>query len=99
MPAADAGDASVTRAGEALRFAGVLSRPQVARLWKQLPSLDGVSRIELAEVGALDSAGVALLAEIAARCAGDVAVDGGPDALAALRSAYRLDGTLGFAAA
>lgn len=102
MPAADhpavhQTTASVTHAGEALRFAGILSRGNVIRLWKQLPKqLDGIRRFELDDVTALDSAGVALLAEVAARCGGDVAVKGGPQALSSLSSAYRLDETLGF---
>ena len=98
MPAADSNAASVTRAGEALGFAGVLSRAQVAGLWKTLPSLDGVRRLDLSDLQGVDSAGVALLAEVASRCEGDTVVVGGPESLAALRSAYRLDGTLGFAA-
>lgn len=103
MPAAEDATArqraaSVTHTGEALRFAGVLSRGNVAGLWKQLPKqLGGIRRLELGEVSALDSAGVALLAEIAARCGGDVAIEGGTEALSSLSSAYRLDATLGFA--
>lgn len=94
-PATDAAEADATRAGEALRFAGALVRAQVPGLWKRLPSLDGVRTLDLAGVTALDSAGLALLAEVAAR-AGATAVQGDPPGLSELRSAYRLDATLGF---
>lgn len=85
------------RAGEALRFAGALVRAQVPGLWPQaLAALDGVRRIDLTTVSVVDSAGIALLAELAERI-GTVAIDGDPPGLAELRSAYRLDRQLGFA--
>jgi phospholipid transport system transporter-binding protein len=97
MPSSSDGGARVTRDGDALRFAGGLSRDQVARLWPQaLAALDGVRRFDLAAVGVVDSAGLALLAELAGRLGG-VAIDGNPPGLAELRSAYRLDLQLGFA--
>lgn len=97
MPTSTDTAASVTRAGEALRFAGALSRAQVPGLWQQaLASLDGVRRIDLAAVSVVDSAGIALLAELADRI-GAVAIDGDPPGLAELRSAYRLDRQLSFA--
>lgn len=95
MPAADR-SATVERAGEALRFAGDLSRASVAGLWKALPALDGIRRLDLHGVTGIDSAGVALLAEVAARCGDETTVDGGPESLAALRSTYRLNRALGF---
>ena len=91
--------ASVERAGDALRFAGALLRADVAKVWKQAATrLDGVRRFELGAVTRVDSAGVALLAELADRCGG-VQVDGLPAGLAELRAAYRLAPTLGFASA
>jgi phospholipid transport system transporter-binding protein len=107
MPAADAA-ASVGRDGEALRFAGALSRDQVPALWRQaLPLLAGVRRFDLAGASRVDSAGVALLAELASRAgnAGTtggsaidaIAIDGNPPGLAELRAAYRLKPDLDFA--
>lgn len=91
------GAASLRREGETLVFTGVLAREAVAGLWQQaLPQLAGVSRLDLTAVRSVDSAGLALLAELSAR-AGGAAVDGLPDGLGDLRDAYRLDDTLAFA--
>jgi phospholipid transport system transporter-binding protein len=96
MPGADPAIA-VRRDGDTLRFEGALEAGAIARLWKPaLALLDGVRRFDLTAVARVDSAGVALLAELAAR-AGDVAVDGDPDGLPALRAAYRLAPSLAFA--
>jgi len=93
------GSASVRRDGDALVFAGALLRDDVAALWRQLPkALSGVRRLDVRAVGHIDSAGLALLAELAARAGGEVAVDGAPEGLAELRGAYRLSPALGFAA-
>ncbi len=100
MPASTDAATQVTRAGEALRFAGALSRAQVAALWRRLPPLDGVRTLDLTAVSAIDSAGLALLAEIAERsgAAPDVIVSAQapPDGLAELQAAYRLDAGLRF---
>lgn len=87
--------ATVHRDGESLVFAGALERAAVAPLWRQLQSLRvGARKIDLHQVGHVDSAGLALLAELA----GDgLAVTGLPAGLAELRDAYRLDDALGFA--
>jgi phospholipid transport system transporter-binding protein len=95
MPASTDARAEVTRAGEALRFAGALSRQTVPALWKALPAVDGVRSLDLRAVTTLDSAGLALLSVVAERC-GAPAIEGEPPGLAELRSAYRLDGQLGF---
>lgn len=99
MPAADAATAGpVTRDGEALRFAGALVRERVPALWRQaLPLLAGVARFDLSAVDRVDSAGVALLAELAARAGGGVAFAGEPAGLAELRAAYRLQPDLAYA--
>jgi phospholipid transport system transporter-binding protein len=87
------------RDGDALVFAGALLREDVALLWRQASNaLDGVRRFDLQAVARIDSAGLALLAELAARAGGGIVVDGAPDGLAELRAAYRLDPALGFAA-
>lgn len=93
----DGSGASVRRDGDALVFSGKLSRDAVAGLWQQaLPQLAGVRRLDVGGALRVDSAGLALLAELASR-AGDVAVTGLPEGLDDLRAAYRLDDTLAFA--
>lgn len=91
--------ADVRRDGDALVFTGALLRDDVAGAWRQAPAaLDGVARFDLSAVARIDSAGLALLAELAARAGGDVVVDGTPAGLVELRGAYRLTPALGFAA-
>ena len=86
------------RAGEALRFAGVLTRAGAAALWRQaLPLVTGARVFDLAQVPQVDSAGVALLAELAARSGASIEVVGAPQEYEALRAAYRLSPTLEFA--
>ena len=97
-PTEQCGRASVRRDGEALVFSGALQRAVVAALWPQaLSSLAGASRFDLRAVSQVDSAGLAMLAELAARAGGGVAVDGAPAGLHALCEAYRLDSGLGYA--
>lgn len=91
--------ASVRRDGDALAFAGALSRDAAAALWPQArQALPGVQRFDLSMVSSVDSAGLALLVELAQR-AGSVSVDGDPAGLDGLRRAYRLSPTLSFAQA
>lgn len=95
--AAAAVPATVIRDGDALVFTGTLDRAAVPGLWKAaLPLLAGIARLELGKVEAVDSAGVALLAELADRAQGAV-LNGNPTGLAELRSAYRLGSALDFA--
>lgn len=107
MPAADA-PVGVTRDGETLRFAGALVRDDVAGLWRQaLPLVSGARRFDLGAVARVDSAGVAMLAELAALASrvdgasggaiAGVVIDGNPTGLAELRAAYRLQANLDFA--
>ena len=89
--------ASVRRDGERLVFSGVLDRPACAGLWKQLqPLLGEVRTLDLSGAQRVDSAGLALLAELAALNPGAVVV-GAPAGLEELRAAYRLDEALGYA--
>jgi phospholipid transport system transporter-binding protein len=89
---------TLTRTDDALAFAGALDRTAVAALWSQAQSqLAGVRRLDLSAVTRVDSAGLALLAELAARIDG-VTVVGRPDGLDELRAAYRLQDDLSFAA-
>lgn len=95
--AAGDGVAGVRRDGGRLVFSGALLRPSCAGLWKQVqPLLDGIGEIDLEAVSAVDSAGLALLAEIASSGTG-VRLVGSPTGLAELRAAYRLDDGLGYA--
>ena len=63
-----AAEATVERVGTLLRLRGRLDRASVAAVWPQaLAALDGVQGLDLHAVEALDSAGLALLAELADR--------------------------------
>ena len=97
MPASDAMP-GVTRDGDTLVFSGALSREAVAGLWpRALAQVAGARRISLEHVASVDSAGLALLAELAARAGDGLTVVGSPPGLAELRDAYRLGPTLAFA--
>lgn len=87
--------AQVRRDGDALVFSGALVREAVAPVWRQAqPLCAGARRLDLTAVERVDSAGLALLAELAD---GGLELVGEPAGLAELRGAYRLDATLGFA--
>jgi phospholipid transport system transporter-binding protein len=91
---------AVARDGDALVFTGALVRASVAAAWSQVhKAIAGVRRIDLRGVTLVDSAGVALLAELAARAGNGVSIEGSPPGLGELRAAYRLDESLGFASA
>jgi phospholipid transport system transporter-binding protein len=100
MPSADAGrtGAALRRDGDTLRLEGELVVDRVAALWKPaLALLAGVRRLDVSAVARVDSSGVALLAELAAR-AGGATIVGDPPGLAPLRAAYRLTPALGYGA-
>lgn len=87
--------ATLTREAATLVFRGALERAAVASLWRQAqPLRAGVARLDLTAVAHVDSAGLALLAELAGE---GLDVIGAPAGLAELRAAYRLDDRLGFA--
>ena len=91
--------ASLQRDGDRLRLSGTLDRSAATALWPQAAaSLAGARVLDVAAVDALDSAGLALLVELAAR-AGGLAVHGAPPGLDGLRTAYRLSPSLTFAQA
>lgn len=91
--------ATCTRHDDTLTFSGTLDRAAVAGLWAQLhKSAAGVRRFDLSAVDGVDSAGLALLAEIATLAGGPVNVQGHPAGLDELRAAYRLQDDLSFAA-
>lgn len=96
-------EAGAVREGDTLRVAGALSRSAIAPLWRGMPPLDGVRTLDLAGVSAIDSAGLALLSEVAARCGTPPALvfaaSGAPDGFDELRGAYRLDPHLQFQSA
>jgi len=88
---------SVARDGDALVFRGALDRAAVPAAWDRARSLlDGAHRLDLTALDAVDSAGLAMLAELADRLSG-VVIDGEPAGFAELRAAYRLGPSLGFA--
>lgn len=87
--------ARVAREGDALVFGGPLERDAIATLWAAaLPLLPGANAVDLAAVSRVDSAGMAMLAELQARADGRLAMRGTPDGLPELRAAYRLDDAL-----
>ena len=89
---------AVARDGDTLVMTGALLRPSVAAAWaRALPQVAGVRRIDVTQVASVDSAGLAFLAELAARAGDRVAISGQPAGLAELRAAYRLDDALAFA--
>ena len=92
--------ATVRRDGDALVFTGPLLRAGIAALWPKATDAAAadVRRFDLRAVERVDSAGLAFLAELAARVAGDVAIEGTPEGLAELCAAYRLSPALAFAA-
>jgi phospholipid transport system transporter-binding protein len=87
---------AIARNGETLRFDGALLREGIAGLWPQVPAaLDGVRRFDLNAVERIDSAGLALISLLAARC-GAVEIEGNPEGFSELRAAYRLGHGLAF---
>lgn len=97
MPATEA---VVRRDGDALVFGGAIDRAAAAALWAPASRLlDGAQRIVLTEVTSVDSAGLALLAELAARlrsAGATFSIAGEPAGLLELRTAYRLTPGLDF---
>ena len=91
-------NATLTRHDDALVFHGELDRAAAAVLWPQARAQRaGVRRFDLSAVTRVDSAGLAMLAELAAGLEG-VVVSGQPAGLVELRAAYRLQDDLSFAA-
>lgn len=97
---APATDAGCRRDGDALRFSGALDRAAAVLLWTQASqALDGVRRFDLDAVSRVDSAGLALLGELAARLrqgGTTVQFQGQPPGLSELSAAYRLGPALEF---
>ena len=90
--------ASFARHDDALVFTGALDRAAAVALWPQLRrERADIARLDLAAVTRVDSAGLAMLAELAQDRPGLV-VTGSPPGLEALRAAYRLRDNLCFAA-
>ncbi|NZA27751.1 STAS domain-containing protein [Luteimonas sp. SJ-92] len=89
---------TLRRENDTLVFSGPLLRQDAAALWPAaLRAIAGARRFDLQAVPRVDSAGLALLAALAARAGGRVEVSGTPDGLAELRAAYRMTPTLAFA--
>lgn len=93
--------AGLVREGDALVFSGALDRAAAVALWPELRKAAGVQRIILTNVTTVDSAGLALLAELAAHLRADggpLRWEGHPPGLADLCAAYRLTPELEFPA-
>ncbi|MCS4235866.1 STAS domain-containing protein [Stenotrophomonas sp. BIGb0135] len=91
--------ASVSRQDTALVFSGVLDRAAVTALWPALQASSGVQVLDLTAVPRVDSAGLALLAELAARLraqGSDPRFNGAPAGFNELGAAYRLAPSLDF---
>ncbi|KAF1686869.1 anti-sigma B factor antagonist [Pseudoxanthomonas broegbernensis] len=95
--------AALRRDGAVLHVEGHLDRAAVPALWRAAQPLPaGVEALDLSGVRSLDSAGLALLAELAARIAAAGTrprVAGEPPGLAELCAAYRMDPNLDYAGA
>ncbi|KWV14209.1 STAS domain-containing protein [Xanthomonas translucens pv. translucens] len=96
-----ASEPRLRRDGDTLALSGVLDRAAATALWPAaLPLLAGARALDLREVSRVDSAGLALLAELAARLhaqgQAEVALHGAPAGLTDLSAAYRLAPTLDF---
>lgn len=89
-----ASNATARLDGDTLRLSGTLDRDAVTALWPQLAGA-APRRLDLHAVERIDSAGLALLAELSARH-GEVELAGNPAGLAELSTAYRLSPSLDF---
>lgn len=87
--------ATVRQDGDTLAFGGALDRAAASQLWPQVRNASA-RRLDLRAVDNVDSAGLALLAELCERL-GIAEVVGEPSGLTELRAAYRLDRALAFA--
>ena len=98
MSNAEPAPVALQRHADVLRFSGDLVVNAItAGAWTSaLAALGGARRFDLTGLGRVDSAGLALLAELAQR-AGGVSIEGDPAGLAALRAAYRLTPALDYA--
>jgi phospholipid transport system transporter-binding protein len=96
-----ASDATFRIENGTLHLAGVLDRAAVVDLWPQLArGLGPLRQLDLQAIERLDSAGLALLGELAARLRanGGGTIAGTPAGLDELRAAYRLMPDLDFTA-
>lgn len=86
--------------GPRARFTGVLDRDAVVALWPKLKALpDSILQLDLNAVTQVDSAGLALLAELTARARDDgrtLVILGTPAGFNELSAAYRLAPSLDF---
>lgn len=93
-----ASNAQLRQDGSTLHFSGVLDRDAVTALWPAArKAISQVRRLDLQAVQSIDSAGLALLAELTEHLPdADASLSGVPAGLAELRAAYRLSPTLHF---
>jgi phospholipid transport system transporter-binding protein len=95
-----ASNASLQLDGPRARFVGVLDRDAVVALWPTLKALPAaVTELDLTAVTRVDSAGLALLAELTAQARGNgrtLVLNGTPAGFNELSAAYRLAPSLDF---
>ncbi|WP_421568168.1 STAS domain-containing protein [Stenotrophomonas sp. PD6] len=95
-----ASNASLQLEGSRARFAGVLDRDAVVALWPQLKALpQAVTELDMTAVTRVDSAGLALLAELTAQARSNgrtLSLNGTPAGFNELSAAYRLAPSLDF---
>ncbi|WP_045766929.1 STAS domain-containing protein [Xanthomonas albilineans] len=96
-----ASEPQLRRDGDTLALSGVLDRAAATTLWPAaLRQLAGVRALDLRAVSRVDSAGLALLAELAARIRtqgqAEVVIHSDLPGLTELSAAYRLASTLDF---
>lgn len=95
-----ASNATVQLDGPSARIAGVLDRDAVVALWSKLKALpEAVTQLDLTAVERVDSAGLALLAELSAHARANgrtLALNGMPAGFNELSAAYRLAPSLDF---
>jgi phospholipid transport system transporter-binding protein len=97
-----ASNASLQLDGPRARLVGVLDRDAVVALWPTLKSLPAaVTELDLTAVPRVDSAGLALLAELTEQARGNgrtLVLNGSPAGFNELSAAYRLAPSLDFTA-
>jgi len=91
--------ASASVQGTSLVFSGVLDRAAATALWSSVQAAGPVQVLDLTAVPQVDSAGLALLAELAARLRAQGIqphINGAPAGFNELSAAYRLAPSLDF---
>lgn len=80
----------IERDGATLRIVGPMTAGGIARLCPETLTLDGIRQIDLSAVPAVDTVGIALIADLVGRAQPRPRVEGRPQGLAELCQAYRI---------